>query len=717
MAVVLVMMAVITGLVHYSVREYMFKEAQERYTGILQTTFEEFRRRLSDVYVSAMNNVHDIERDIDKPDLMYDHVKRVVSLNKGVESSAILFLPDYYPGKQHYFVPLARRDAAGVAFIDNSDSVRGYHKSKWYMECMSGDSGRWIGTYYNKKTVPNSNQRIMLTTYGIPVHDRQGTPVGMFCLQMSLESMRRDFMSMMKEVNEKFEKGQRHQSYCFVIDHEGNYIMHPDERLTMKASFFEQTKETPDTLDDHVAARMMRGENGEAMMDVDGIRSWICYRTVKYANWTMVIVVPKEVIFLYGRMLNTIILLTMLLGLLAIYLICRHLIKEITNPVTTQKAAMERELRIAHGIQMAMLPNTLNAPSATSNDQLDLCGSLTPARDVGGDLYDYFLRDDCLFFCIGDVTGKGVPAALMMAVMRAMFRSEARRADSATDIVKILNRNLSEESSAGYFVTMFVGILDLTTGHLDYCNAGHEMPLVSGKPLSAKPNLPVGALPDWNYEGQETQLQPGDMLFLYTDGLSEAMNHDGKPFGRQRVLEIASSHANDGAEQMIQLLGEEVHRHVGEAEQSDDITLLVIRWKGQEVPMTLLEMQPTISEIDRLKPYMESVTQQAGLDSKESKRLRLAVEEAVVNVINYGQASTITLQSAVTDGQLLITIDDDGVPFDPTKGSATDLSLPPDQRPPGGLGIILLHEMTDGLEYQRSDGHNILTLKKTFKSI
>jgi len=428
------------------------------------------------------------------------------------------------------------------------------------------------------------------------------------------------------------------------------------------------------------------------------------YRGVHPVGWVMVFVTPLDAIQSNAKRLNIIILAVMLLGLLVIYLFCRRQIKDIADPVAMQKANLEHELKIANGIQMAMLTKALHSPSGA----VDLYATLTPARDVGGDLYDYFIRDNSLFFCIGDVSGKGVPAALMMAVVRAMFRSETRRADSAAAIVDTMNHSICEESTAGYFVTMFVGILDLTTGHLDYCNAGHETPVVAGQPLNIIPNLPVGALPDWNYEGQKTQLQLGDMLFLYTDGLSEAKNTANEQMGRKHVLQLANEHSSDSPQQLVELMEAEAHRHAGGAEQSDDITLLAIKWQSQG-----LTLSPSMDDIGRLQPFIEAVTTQAGIDGREAKRLRLAVEEAVANVINYGQATSITLHTSVEDNQLVLTIDDDGQPFDPTADSPTDFSVPADQRPLGGLGIMYLHQMTDGLAYQRVDGHNVLKIIKT----
>ncbi|MBR3530567.1 MAG: SpoIIE family protein phosphatase [Bacteroidaceae bacterium] len=704
MVVVMVMLTIITGFVYISVKDYMLDEAKERYLGILLTEREKVRRKLSDIYVATVNNVHDIERDIENPDLMLGQVGRIVNQNPTMVSCGVLFKPDYYPQKGRFYVPFASRDSLGTVHIERIDSIyTRYPDTEWYKDMMKRDRADWTGAYFEDPAISKYVQPRLLTTFSCPVHDRQQQPVALLCADLSLESMRIDLMAQMEVVNRKFEEGLRHKSYGFIIDKKGTYIIHPDEDLMLTANFHEQFKKASGYMD--ILKQMKKKDKGSAMMEVEGVTSWIYYRTIKFVDWTYVIVVPEDVIFHNGRMLNTLILLTMLFGLIAIYLICRHIIKQLTDPVTTQKAALERELKIARGIQMAMLPNDFL--SQQENTDLDLYASLTPARDVGGDLYDYFVRDNRLFFCIGDVSGKGVPAALLMAVMRAMFRSEARRADKAADIVKTMNRNLGEESTSGYFVTMFVGILDLLTGHLDFCNAGHEPPLVSGQPLSINPNLPIGALSDWDYEGEETQLKVGDMLFLYTDGLTEAKDVEMQSMGRNCVVKLAQTHSNDTAQKLVELMEAEAHRHAGEAEQSDDITLLAFRWQGKT-----LKLKPDMDDIAKLKPFIFETAQSAGIDEKEANRLRLAVEEVLANVINYGEATGITLRASVENEQLMLTIDDDGQAFDPTQDSTTDLSVPPDHRPPGGLGLIFLHQMTDGLAYQYSNGHNILTIIK-----
>ena len=567
MAVVLVMMVVIAGVVYFTVREYMLDETEERYLGFLLENHQEIRRKLSDVHVAAENNVHDIERDIDDPDKMFDHMQRIIRQNRSIVCCALLFKQDYYPSKGRVFVPCARKDAADSIIVSRIDSTyNSYFYREWFQEQLKADKSVWTKPYFESQMFAGNQKPRLLTTYAIPIHDHNGQPVALLTADLSLEWLRNELMEDIKDINNHYEKGHKHQSYFFIVDREGTYVIHPNKDLMLKPF-------------DEKVAKAMLAHRETCVTEVDGVKSRLYYRSLKYVDWTMVIVSPVDVILAHARILNIIILAVMIVGLLAIYLFCRRQIKDIADPFAAQKAVMERELTIAHNIQMALLPQ-----SFPERSDIDLYASQTPARDVGGDLYDYFVHEGRLVFCIGDVSGKGVPAALLMAVMRSMFRSEAHRADRAADIVDAMNRNLCEEYTGGDFVTMFVGILDLTTGHLDYCNAGHALPILTGCLMDVKRNLPVGALSDWDYEGQQTQLQPGDMLFLYTDGLSEAENSKEKMLGIKPIQKLASEHSTDTAQQLVELMEAEVRHHAGDAEQNDDITLMAIKWQPTSHP-------------------------------------------------------------------------------------------------------------------------------------
>ena len=433
-----------------------------------------------------------------------------------------------------------------------------------------------------------------------------------------------------------------------------------------------------------------------------------------------------------------------LLGLLLLGFIVYRAVAYLRR-LQTMSAEKERiagELRVAHDIQQSMIPKTF--PGFPERDDLELYARLTPAREVGGDFYDFLIRDERLYFCVGDVTGKGVPAALLMTVMRALFRTEAGREDSegsetatvsqhtgqAAAIVQRLNAAMCEDQSNGYFVTMFVGVLDLTTGELDYCNAGHERPIILSEKIKVKSeklidksekmatvldnkrNLPVGAMPGWQFEGQQVQLTAGEMLFLYTDGLNEARDAHDRPLSRDRVLSLARQHSDETPRHLVELMEAAAHNHAAGIEQSDDITLMALRWLGSN----RLVLQTDGSDLALLEGFVEQVGRRARLAEQEVPRLRVAVEEAVTNVISYARATSIVLTSEVRDAVLRLTVTDDGQPFDPTTAPMADTSIPVDQREEGGLGILFIRRMSDALEYRRENGRNVLSILKRIKS-
>ena len=229
-----------------------------------------------------------------------------------------------------------------------------------------------------------------------------------------------------------------------------------------------------------------------------------------------------------------------------------------------------------------MLPKTF--PPFPEHKEIDIYASLVPAKEVGGDLYDYDIRNGKLFFCIGDVSGKGVPASLVMAVTRSLFRIVSDHEDQPEAIVSDINESLAEMNDSDMFVTLFVGVLDLSTGLLRYCNAGHEEALLIGQGvgvLPAKSNIPVGVMAGWKYEGHEALIYPGTTIFMYTDGLTEGENATHAQFGRQRISEVAQQAlaANKfDPESIIAAQTETLHQFVRNAEQSDDLTMLSIRF-------------------------------------------------------------------------------------------------------------------------------------------
>ncbi len=397
--------------------------------------------------------------------------------------------------------------------------------------------------------------------------------------------------------------------------------------------------------------------------------------------------------------------------------------------VSLEKERIAGELAVAKNIQRSMLPTQF--PGRPERDDLEVYASLEPAREVGGDFYDFLIRKGRLYFCIGDVSGKGVPAALLMSVTRSHFRAEAGRNDSPTAIVTAMNQMLCNEQNTGYFVTMFVGALDLATGELDYCNAGHEPPCLKEKTTGATtvlevlPNLPIGSLADWDFVGQAAMLKPDTMMFLYTDGVSEAMDANGQLFSREKVMELIRDTEDITPKNIIGVMAEAVKSHEQGCERFDDVTMFALHWVGtssdfkQQIKIGEkmdLCFTAKLDELLRLKSYVDSLSDKFGIDETKSLQVRLVLEEAVSNVINYSEADAVDIHSCTDEqGVLVITIKDNGNPFDPTQVPSADAEMPLEDRPLGGWGIELMRQMSDGLEYRREDGYNILTIREIIK--
>ena len=237
---------------------------------------------------------------------------------------------------------------------------------------------------------------------------------------------------------------------------------------------------------------------------------------------------------------------------------------------------MASELRIAREIQMSMVPNVF-----PKREGLDMFAKMTPAKEVGGDLYGYVLVGDQLYFAIGDVSGKGVPASLFMAQATRLFRTLAAQGMMPAEICTRMNTALTEDNQQGMFVTFFIGLLDLQTGHLSFCNAGHNPPVIGGGEnhgdfLKQKANAPIGLWKDLKYEGEEIESIRGCPFFLYTDGLNEAENDKQEQFGEQHMLDILRKTSYDSAKQVIDTLTAEVEQHRNGAEPNDDLTMFCI---------------------------------------------------------------------------------------------------------------------------------------------
>ncbi|HEY6366173.1 MAG TPA: SpoIIE family protein phosphatase [Candidatus Binatia bacterium] len=389
---------------------------------------------------------------------------------------------------------------------------------------------------------------------------------------------------------------------------------------------------------------------------------------------------------------------------------------------TAAKERIESELNIAHEIQMSMVPKTF--PAFPERSEFDIFATLVPAKEVGGDLYDFFfIDDDHLCFAVGDVSDKGVPASLFMAVTKTLFRATASNCGTPGEILARLNAEICRDNESCMFVTFFCGILDVRTGQVDYSNGGHNLPYYlhhdGVSPLKNAGGGALGLVEQSPYASGRMVLAPGEALLLYTDGVTEAIDLSKTLYSDQRLEQFLETNRGSAPRQIIGDLVSDVRHFAGEAPQSDDITVLALLYLGTTEKMREeleTKLHNKLSELRRFNQTLMEFGQHHGLAPTVVHDLNLSLEEILTNIISYGytdsQEHEIRVRLSVRPGEIKAEVEDDGQPFNPLAAPEPHTAKALEERTIGGLGIHLVRTLMDGLEYKRQADRNILTIKK-----
>jgi len=751
------------GFLFYQAREAVRQEAVSRATTILDKTSLRVEGILNRVEVASNMTKWLVQRHPDKADSMFVYSRGLLLNNPDFYNCSIAFEPYYFKDKGRYFSAYTKHIGDSIRTIQGGSDNYQYFFADWYLMPQLLEKPCWTEPYMDLDVVTNTSE--MVTSYCQTIKDKQGQMIGIINISLSLNWLSQTISAVKPYPN----------SYSIMIGRGGTYFVHPDTTKITRQTIFTQTLEQPDTALTALGYAMQHGEEGVKHMNIGGKDSYVFYKPLGQTGCSMAIVCPESDIFSgFDRLRRTIMTIVTVGLLLMLYFFIRIITRELKplqrlaheaetiasgqfdavlpdfqrideigqlshsfgnmqqslvkyieelKNTTAQKASIESDLRIASGIQMGMLPEKF--PTRDDRDDVQLYASLTPAKEVGGDLFDFYFRDEKLFFCIGDVSGKGVPASLFMAVTRSTFRTVSAHESMPDRIVTMMNKTIADMNKNHMFVTLFVGVLDLPTGRLRYSNAGHDAPLLVGAgvgELPCDPNIPVGFMPEWKYSLQEAHIFTGTTIFLFTDGLTEAMDADQNQFQMERVNDVAAQAlANQQQEprQLIARMTGAVHQFVGNAEQSDDLTMMAIQYIKQQSDVRMqksIVLPNDTQEVPRLNAFVEEVCQTVGFNEIVTMQVKVAVEEAVVNVMKYayptGQRGDVTIEAASNDVRLKFTIIDSGKPFDPTVQAEVDTTLSATERNIGGLGIHIMRQNMDSINYERMDNLNVLTLRK-----
>lgn len=603
-------------------RRYVREEAILRATQVVENSVLRLNNILEDVQLSADNLEWLVYRHLDEPELMKEYSRITVQGNPVLSGCSISFEPNFFKG--HYYYSAYSGYVGGALETEQEgDEDYQYFYLDWYLQPKLLNQPCWTEPYSDWEQGDAADRQTQrMVSYCKPLTTSEGF-IGSISLDISLKWLS-DNLSPVKPYP---------HSYSILISRGGTYLVHPDPEKLFYQTIFTEGLIDPDPAQDELGKSMLDLEAGYRRMEIDGIRSYVFFTPLKATGWSMAIVCPESDIFGRFNRLRWFITMIDLLGLLLLFFSCFQVIRKAMRPLsdlarqaediasghfdtvlpenqqpdelgtlsrsfadmqsslvtymdeltrtTANKVRIEGELQIARNIQMGMLPQVF--PPFPERKDIDLYASMVPAREVGGDLYDYFIQGGRLYFCIGDVSGKGVPASLFMTVVQNLFRAAGQQGLLPAEIAHRINETLADRNEQLMFVTMFIGAIDLETGRLDFCNCGHNPPVVlpkGGHPffLSCKTNMSIGILPEAKFEGESVESFMDTPLFLYTDGLNEAENPEHVLFGTDRLLAVLGEPYTD-AETIVKRMQAAISDHVAGADASDDLTMLCLEIK------------------------------------------------------------------------------------------------------------------------------------------
>jgi len=554
-------------------------------------------------------------------------LREIVEKNPEICGSTIAFETSPFEGKSSAFAPSFYKANGKMLFSELSGDSGGYFTSDWYQIPKELSRPQWSEPYY-----AGGGGNMLLATYSVPFYRvvRGETQfMGVITASISLEWLQ-NIVASIKVLQ---------TGYGVLISKNGTLVTHPLKELIMNETIFGLAEERGDTKLREIGRKMIRGESGFVPFQSMGTEEhyWVYYTPIPSSGWALAILFPRNELVVDINRLTWVVAILGILGLSLLSIGLTVIARSITKPLTTMamatqeiargnldvelplprsgdeagvllsafrsmkdslkdyiqrltettasKERIESELMIAHDIQMSLLPKTF--PPFPDREEFDIHAMIHPAREVGGDFYDFFLIDhDHLCFAIGDVSGKGVPASLFMAMTKTLIKATSSGGIAPGEILTRVNRDLIQGNDACMFATIFFGVLNTNTGKIFYANGGHNYPFILRRGneatwLEGNRGIVVGGVENATYETGQAVLESGDSIFLYTDGVTEAMNEREELFSDDRLrtrLTLLQGHA---PKELISGVAEEVAEFSQNMPQADDIAMMVIRFSGK----------------------------------------------------------------------------------------------------------------------------------------
>ena len=623
--VFVIVLAIVVYNYMYS-REIILGQAEENSRLLALETTGRIDSVLSSVQKMANNIAFSLEDATLTKEEILDLDRRVLANNPEIYGMAIAFEPYFLEKDKLFFAPYHYRSAGRIAFNMLGGPNYRYFYMDWYQLPKELGHSVWTEPYHDE-----GGGGVLMTTYAVPFYrtvDGKKVFAGVVTADVSLQWLE----EMLRDIR-IYDTG-----YAFLLSRHGTFITHPDRSLVMNQTIFSLAEETKSPELRRIGRKMLDGESAFVLLDeaVSEDERYLFHTGLEYGGWSLGVIFPKSEMLADVTRLSNVMALIGLAGFALLALLIVGIARRITRPLskltgaaleiaegnldlilpeagandevgkltrsfrtmktslrqyienltstTAAKERIESELRIARDIQMGILPKLF--PAFPDRTEFEIFASIEPAKEVGGDLYDFFFVDETHFcFLVGDVSGKGVPAAFFMAVTKTLLKVVSERGLDPGQVLSKVNDDLAAENESCMFVTLFLAIIDIETGDVQYANAGHNPPVF----------MPCGGTPEWipplgepvagvmdgmQYTTKSMKMGPGDIIFIYSDGVTEAMNPDNELYSDERLMRFMTAAKEPFAPKLVKDLDASIKAFTHGAEQSDDITMLAMQYMG-----------------------------------------------------------------------------------------------------------------------------------------
>jgi len=609
-------------------RKIIVENVEKNARNLARATVNQIDVVLSSVEKVPENLAYVLDRSLCSGDELNNLLKHIVRKNDEIYGAAVAFEPRVYDGEKERYSPYFYKSGGEIKYSDLGTASYQYFFQDWYQIPKELDRPVWTEPYFDE-----GGGNIIMSTYSVPFYRTvQGKEriAGIITSDISL-SWLQDIVASIKIAE---------TGYGFLISQNGTFVTHPKKELVMNETIFSQAEARGDSEMRRIGREMIHGKAGFVPFTsiLTGKLCWMVYAPLPSSKWSLAVLFPQDELMADVMRLNRIVITLGILGFIFLLAVIVFIARSITRPLTVLAAAtediatgnldvvipeiatgdevgklaqsfdymkgslkqyiadltettaakerIESELQIAHDIQMGILPKLF--PPFPEMSEFDLHAALEPAKEVGGDTFDFFfLDDDHLSFNVGDVSGKGVPASLFMAITKTLIKTRATRDTTPEVVLTQVNEDLSADNPSLLFVTLFMGTLNIRNGILDYCNGGHNPPYIirAGgeiESLAMTGGIALGVMEGVEFQSKRITLHRGDALFVYSDGVTEAMNDKHELFSEARLEEELARLKGLPVGDIIAGVMEAIHNYSGDEPQTDDITVMIIRYNGSD---------------------------------------------------------------------------------------------------------------------------------------